>query len=126
VSEREVMRSILIVDDSEAIRMTLEAIFEDRGFDVIGVGTLAEARTRLSRRFDVVLLDLHLPDGSGSSLARELQAGHPTSSVILMTGDLDADPVGADMVALKGGDPDELAVLVDRLIARNSPRADSR
>ena len=79
MSEPEAMRSILIVDDSEAIRMTLEAIFEDRGFDVIGVGTLAEARSRLSRRFDVVLLDLHLPDGSGSALARELRAGYPTS-----------------------------------------------
>jgi DNA-binding response OmpR family regulator len=116
-------RSILIVDDSEAIRMTLEAIFEDRGFDVIGVGSLGEARSYLVRRFDAVLLDLHLPDGSGTSLVRELRARCPTSIVIVMSGDAGLDPACADMVAVKGGDPDELAVRVDRLIAGDVPEA---
>ena len=102
--------------------MTLEAIFEDRGFEAIGVESLAEARMQLSRRFDAVLVDLHLPDGSGISLVRELRARCPTSIAIILSGDAGVDPLFADIVAVKGGDPDELAVLVERLIVRDVPQ----
>lgn len=115
--------SVLIVDDSEAVRITLEAIFEDRGFDVIGAESLADARLQLSRRFDAVLVDLHLPDGSGTSLVREVRARYPTSIVIILSGDAGLDPACADIVAVKGGDPDDLAVQVERLIVRAVPQA---
>ena len=114
-------RSILIVDDSEAVRITLEAIFEDRGFSVIGAASLAEARIQLSRRFDAVVVDLNLPDGSGLSLVRELRAGTPAPIVIILSGDGGLDPACADIVAVKAGDPDELAARVEQLIARDVP-----
>src|SRR5262245_2668578 len=116
-------RSILIVDDSEAVRITLEAIFEDRGFDVIVVESLAAARIHLSRRFDAVVVDLHLPDGSGLSLVRELRAHCPTSIAVILSGDAGLDPACADIVAVKGGDPDELAAAVEQRIARDPPQA---
>lgn len=115
-------RSILVVDDSEAVRITLEAIFEDRGFEVIAAESLAEARRKLARGFDAVLLDLHLPDGTGTSLVREVRACCPTSIVIVLSGDTGVDPAGADLAAVKGGDPEDLAVLVERLIARGVPQ----
>ena len=111
-------RSILIVDDSEAVRITLEAIFEDRGFEVIGAETLAEARDRLARRFDAVVIDLHLPDGIGTSLVRELRARWPTSIAILLSGDDGLDPASADIVAVKSGDPEEFAVKVEQAISQ--------
>src|SRR5690349_3430345 len=98
------MRSILIVDDSEAVRITLAAIFEDRGFDVIAVESIAEARIQLSRRFHAVIVDLRLPDGSGISLVRELRTRCPTAIVILLSGDDGLDPACADIVAVKGDD----------------------
>ena len=113
-------RSILVVDDSEAIRMTLEAIFEDRGFEVIGASSLAEARACLSRRFDAVVLDRHLPDGTGTSLVRELRTQHPTSCVVVLTGDAGLDPASADIVALKAGDPEQLADLIEQRIAQTT------
>ena len=98
--------------------MTLEAIFEDRGFDVTSVESLAQARIQLPRRFDAVFLDVHLPDGMGTSLVREIRAISPASIVIVLSGDAGVDPAGADIVAVKAGDPEELAQQVERLIER--------
>jgi DNA-binding response OmpR family regulator len=110
--------SILIVDDSEAVRITLEAIFEDRGFEVVGAESIAQARIQLARRFDAALFDLHLPDGSGLALVRELRACSPTSIAVVLSGEPGLDPACADLVAVKGGDPEQLAMMVEQLIAR--------
>lgn len=119
MSELTVARSILIVDDSEAVRMTLEAIFEDRGFAVVGVESVAQARAQLARPFDAALFDLNLPDGSGLELVRELRARCPAAITVVLSGELGIDPACADLVAVKGGDPDELAMRVEQLLMRD-------
>ena len=54
--------------------------------------SLAEARQKLSSRaYDVVLLDLHLPDGNGVELLQELHDHGDKSAVIILTGNADVD-----------------------------------
>ncbi|OJY16824.1 MAG: hypothetical protein BGO98_11580 [Myxococcales bacterium 68-20] len=68
-------RRALVVDDSLTVRMDLVEGLYDAGFDVIGCGSLAEARASLAQwRFDVVILDVRLSDGDGVDLLCELRA----------------------------------------------------
>jgi two-component system, OmpR family, KDP operon response regulator KdpE len=74
---------ILSVDDDPGNQSLIRAIlaravdFRIRAARVIEATTLAEARAILDRdEVDVVLLDIHLPDGIGLDLAAELRARH--------------------------------------------------
>lgn len=64
--------SVLIVDDEENARENIGALLKKKGYDVIGVPTLAEAKASLERGAgDIVLLDVQLPDGYGPNLLLE-------------------------------------------------------
>ena len=79
---------VLIVEDSASLALGYAAQLEDAGHEVSLCETLAEARRSLSaEKFDVVLLDLQLPDGDGLALFDSLSGskGHP--SVVVVTAD---------------------------------------
>jgi two-component system, NarL family, response regulator DevR len=67
-----------------AVRLVL--IGED-DFDVVGeAGTIADARSRLGPAApDVVILDVHLPDGSGIDLCRALSTKFPSLACLILT-----------------------------------------
>ncbi|SFM53082.1 two component, sigma54 specific, transcriptional regulator, Fis family [Ectothiorhodospira mobilis] len=79
---------ILVVDDEPDIRSLVRDILEDEGYRVSVAGTVEEARIqRRRRRFDLVLLDIWMPDGDGIGLLKEwLEAGGQPSPVIMMSG----------------------------------------
>jgi DNA-binding response OmpR family regulator/anti-sigma regulatory factor (Ser/Thr protein kinase) len=65
---------VLIVDDSLTVRMDLVEVFSGAGFDASAASSLAEARRLLeAERFDLLLLDVLLPDGDGPELISELR-----------------------------------------------------
>ncbi|MAT44595.1 MAG: hypothetical protein CL609_19855 [Anaerolineaceae bacterium] len=79
--------TILIVDDEENFRTNLEGILTPLGYEVIGVGTLSEAREILAKGIgDVVLLDVQLPDGYGPNLLYETPQLPHRPPVIQITG----------------------------------------
>lgn len=66
---------ILVVDDSLTVRMDLRAILHEAGFAVTACETKAAAQNALKgRTFDLVILDVLLPDGNGIDLLREIRA----------------------------------------------------
>jgi CheY-like chemotaxis protein len=86
---------ILIVDDNELNRKLSRDVLRSAGLDVLEAGTAADAITlALDRLPDVVLMDLRLPDLTGSDAARSIRSQSRTSQVpvVLMT----ALPVDAD------------------------------
>lgn len=92
---------ILIVEDEVIVRRSIGAIAQKLGCITHESGTLQLARQALeAEEFDVVLLDLALPDGDGMSLVREILRMPTPPEVIILTGS--GNPDGAE-VALKSG-----------------------
>ena len=80
------MPTVLIVDDEANIIASLQGALGREGYQVDGAASLAEARERLREAYDVVLLDMWLPDGSGIDLLREIGDASPDTAVIMMSG----------------------------------------
>jgi DNA-binding NtrC family response regulator len=77
---------ILIIDDELAIRESLETLLSLEGYEVMIAGTAREGMAQMGEQnFDVVLLDLALPDKSGMELLPEIRAVHPEQAVIMIT-----------------------------------------
>jgi DNA-binding response OmpR family regulator len=82
-------RHLLVVDDEPHIGLVLRPYLEQLGYRVSFARTLADARTalRTAPPTDGVLLDLHLPDGSGLDFLRDLrgQGGTARLPVLVLT-----------------------------------------
>ena len=78
--------SILVVDDENTITDALQLLLSDNGYDVIVASTAKDAETLLARRwFDLVFLDLRLPDADGIDLLKHIKQTAPEIEVVLMT-----------------------------------------
>ena len=79
---------VLTVDDSRAIRAFLQEILEPHVSTVAVAADGAEARTHFAAggAFDLVLLDLVLPDVDGMDLLRELRARDADCAIVMITG----------------------------------------
>lgn len=78
--------TILVVDDEPDLRTLYELTLLREGYRVETAGTLAEARAQLQLcRFDVLITDMRLPDGSGMELLRELRDQRRRERTIVMT-----------------------------------------
>ncbi len=78
--------SVLVVDDEPGIRSVCRECFGALGCTVEEAGTIAEARRALAtRRFDLAIFDVRLPDGSGLDLSRTVKRTMPDVAVAIMT-----------------------------------------
>lgn len=78
--------SILVVDDESNITHALDLLLRDHGYEVHTASTAAEAETLLARRwFDLVFLDLRLPDADGIRLLEHIKQTANETEVVLMT-----------------------------------------
>ncbi len=69
------MKSLLLVEDDRTLAETLSERLAKEGYDVTWVDRADLARNETAKkRFDLLLLDVGLPDGNGFQLARELRA----------------------------------------------------
>jgi len=75
---------LLIVEDHEATRQVLQRLLTIKGHQVTTAGSVQEALAiHGAERFDAVISDLGLPDGSGLDLMRELQQQRPVPGIAL-------------------------------------------
>ncbi|MEY2560232.1 MAG: hypothetical protein QOG51_647 [Verrucomicrobiota bacterium] len=112
---------ILFVEDHEDTARVLGRILKNAGFEVSHAASLAKAREMAAnRRFDLVISDLGLPDGSGLDLMRSLRDSQGLRGIALSGFGTD-DDVAASMAAgfaahlIKPVDWEHLRVEIERL-----------
>lgn len=94
------MTKILLLEDDPGIGKGLKVALELEGYAVQWAETLAAARKATkTEAFDLAILDLNLPDGSGLSFARDCRAGLPAMPVVMLTASNDEESVVAGFEA---------------------------
>ncbi len=82
--------SVLLVEDDEVVRTSMRFALESSGISVSEAGTVADGlRSFLESTCDVVVIDLHLPDGTGHDLAMWLWRQRPQLPLVMISTDLD-------------------------------------
>jgi DNA-binding response OmpR family regulator len=123
-------RTVLMIEDEDAIVAPLTESLAREGFAPVAVGTIAEglqiARTDSP---DLVLLDVMLPDGSGFDALRELRSMGSTPVIMLTARGDEADRVaglelGADDYVIKPFSARELVARIRAVLRRVSTAAD--
>jgi DNA-binding response OmpR family regulator len=119
---------VLVVEDEPGIAGPFAAALEREGFVPAVAGTAAAARAALDgAAFDLVVLDLALPDGDGRDLCRELRRASDLPILMLTARGTEADRVvglelGADDYVVKPFSAAEVAARI-RAILRRGERA---
>ena len=101
-TEGETVIRLLLVDDHEIVRRGLIALLEATGeIEVVGdTGDIASTLALLPElEFDVAVLDVRLPDGSGVDLCREMRDANPFTKCLMLTSFSDDEAFDAALVA---------------------------
>lgn len=78
---------ILLVDDSQSVRLAYRQLLERNGFNVATAGSLREADEMTEHgNYDLVIVDYFLPDGNGDELCRRLSARPGAPALVIITG----------------------------------------
>lgn len=110
---------ILIVEDDKNIRETMKNILEQRGYETDAAETGAEAEQKLKNKFfNLVLLDIKLPNMEGTQLLAKLHETTPKMVKIMVTGypsienAMEALNQGANAYVIKPVKPAKLLALI--------------
>lgn len=118
-------RRVFVVDDEEAIRLSLRLLLQAEGIEVTVFASAAEAIAALDADPpDCILTDYHMPDMNGLELVRRVRRRHPGISLVMMTGTDDPghiDLEGQLLLIEKPFDAKALARLIATLPGKVTP-----
>mgnify|MGYP006194035241 CR=1 FL=1 len=124
----DTIRIVLVEDDAPTRQRLQQALATDPRFAVEAFGCLADARAAIAARVPHVLVtDLELPDGHGTTLAAEVHAAHPEVEILVVSVLCDEQNVvaaiasGASGYVLKDALPEDLPATVRQVLAGDSP-----
>ncbi|HUN54377.1 MAG TPA: sigma-54 dependent transcriptional regulator [Smithella sp.] len=114
---------VLLIDDEPSIQFGFSAYLNKTGYQVQTAGTIAEAKLKITQDcFDIILLDLSLPDGNGLDLIADIRRNYPEVALVVITGTGDvplavkAMQLGADNFLTKPVDMNELNIYLGKSI----------
>lgn len=127
MTDRATPYRILVVDDHRKIREPLAVYLRRHDFDVFTAES-AEAMWLMLRQkaFDLVVLDVMLPDGDGMVLCQQIQRRSKTPVILLTARDTPSDRImgldlGADDYVVKPFEPRELVARIHSVLRRSQP-----
>ena len=97
------MIRVFLVDDHEIVRRGVaDLIDSENDLEIVGeAGTMTQGLARIGATLpDVAILDVHLPDGSGIDLCRDIRSAHPDIACLMLTAFNDDD---ANLAAVLAG-----------------------
>ena len=81
------IEKVIVLEDDQIVRKNLETCLRRRRYDVASVSTIAAAQECLAKdNFDVIFLDVRLPDGDGTDLLKLLQSRPQKPLAVITTG----------------------------------------
>jgi two-component system alkaline phosphatase synthesis response regulator PhoP len=108
-----VTRTVLLVEDEAALLLFLSDRLSREGYEVTQAASCEAGRSAvMSRCFDLIILDIMLPDGSGLDLCRDLRRAGVATPIIMLTA---RDQVTDKVIGLKIGADDYLTKPFDAL-----------
>jgi DNA-binding response OmpR family regulator len=114
---------ILVIDDEPNLRRSLTLILQRAGYDVTSASNAEEARKAIKESdFDLIFLDLKMPDINGLDLLPEIRDDHPDTPVLILTAHatlesaIEAVRKGARDYLLKPIDPEQIIDRVSNLM----------
>jgi YesN/AraC family two-component response regulator len=115
--------NILLVDDDELIRLSLNDVLQKEGFNVTSAGNVPEALKLISSNvYDVLLSDLHMPGaGDGLTVVSAMRHANPQAVTMLLSGFPEMDAAShaillqADQILVK---PIKVATLIEAIKER--------
>jgi DNA-binding response OmpR family regulator len=118
-----VKKNILVVDDEHSLRTAICAQLKEQGYGVSSAedGEVAIEMLR-SQTFDLILLDLNMPNVDGFEVLRFAKQKYPKTKAVMMTGfadlnnALDSRGLGADHFIAKPFERKELLSVIHRLL----------
>jgi two-component system, OmpR family, KDP operon response regulator KdpE len=120
---------ILVVEDDLPLRRTIRSLLVAQGFDAWGVRTGGEALELIrSEKFDLVILDINLPDMTGFEVCRTIRAGFDVQIIVLTVRDSEEDKLeafgaGADDYVTKPFNAGELLARIRAHLRRRVAKA---
>jgi len=115
---------ILLVEDHEDTARVMRRILESAGYTITHAARIADARAiAATKRFDLLISDVGLPDGTGLELMQELRASQGISGIALSGFGTDEDLMASRAAGfaehlIKPIDWDRLRVAIGRLLGR--------
>ena len=123
------VQNILVVDDDVNLASTFKLILQSVGFNVDTAATGLQALYKVNRtEFDLVILDMNLPDMLGDEVAEKIKENHESTNIIMITGyssfkaGLEKEKSGLDIkeILMKPIPPEDLVNITKRALKKET------
>lgn len=127
MDEHPGVSSILVVDDDKNLANTFKLILQSVGFHVDTAATGLQALYKANKtKFDLIILDVNLPDMLGDEVAEKLKENDNNLNIIMITGyssfkeGIDSKDLGIDEILMKPIPPDELLTITKKALKKDN------
>ena len=80
------MKKVLVIDDERMMTSMIKVILEDRGHSVTGFSnSMAGEHEAIKNNYDLIYLDLHMPERNGAEITKNILDVKPYSKIIIIT-----------------------------------------
>ncbi|MEG1150186.1 MAG: response regulator transcription factor [Bacilli bacterium] len=117
------MKSILLVEDNKSLSDALTYLLTQSSFEVKSVSNIKDATKEISKKYDLIILDISLPDGSGFNLFLSIKEINDAPIIFLTAKDSEEDVVkglelGCDDYIIKPFRNRELIARINKILER--------
>jgi DNA-binding response OmpR family regulator len=118
--------NVLVIEDDPSVRTLVKAVLEKNNYSVDFAKTAEDGEAQaLSNNYDIIILDLGLPDGDGFDVCKDMRDQEITTPVLVLSAEQETDVkikclrVGADDYITKPFDTEELLARIEAIRRRS-------
>lgn len=118
---------VLVIEDDQSVRVLVRAVLEKNGSTVAQADNAADGQElAFNNEYDIIILDLGLPDGDGFEICKNIRDQDITTPVLILSAEQETDvkvkclKVGADDYLTKPFNPEELMARVEAITRRST------